>query len=145
MESPDLRVTCVDLNGRDWQNSSCVDLSPWLCAEAALVHRSTVLAARLGRHDLKPTWPLALHMPSRGSLKNLSPIPQKPGCSGRWQLIFCCCLQLMCRVCSSQEGQACSAERRSGSSRGSHRFELPGRTQRCLAQSISCRNDFVPA
>ncbi|CAE7874991.1 eryA [Symbiodinium necroappetens] len=75
MESPDLRVTCVDLNGRDWQNSSCVDLSPWLCAEAALVHRSTVLAARLGRHDLKPTWPLALHMPSRGSLKNLKARP----------------------------------------------------------------------
>lgn len=97
MESADLRVSCVDLDGRSWtpKAPSQESSSPaaFCSEEAELCSRTAsapgeddrLLAARLARSKVAPQRPLRLHMPRRGSLTNLRPVPQskraapKPG------------------------------------------------------------------
>ena len=81
----DVRVTCVDLNGKDWDkqtgSGNTDDTAAfWASVEGDLAQRSAVLAARLARSSLKAQRPLRLHMPRRGSLTNLRPVPQTPSC-----------------------------------------------------------------
>ena len=79
----DLRVTCIDLS-KDWEKvgeASGDTAAFWAPVEGDLAQRSAVLAARLARSSLKAQRPLRLHMPRRGSLTNLRPVPQKPSCT----------------------------------------------------------------
>ena len=86
METADLRVTCVDLNGKDWEKQASEGtLAFWAAIEGDLAQRSSAMVARLARSALKAQRPLRLHMPRRGSLTNLRPIPQKPSCTASFQ------------------------------------------------------------
>ena len=81
METADLPVTCVDLKDKDWEKTvGGGDAAFWASVEGDLAQRSAVLAARLARSTLKAQRPLRLHMPRRGSLTNLRPVPQTPSC-----------------------------------------------------------------
>ncbi|CAK9055131.1 unnamed protein product [Durusdinium trenchii] len=78
MEQPDLKVTCLDLNGRTWTDASAAAaVDAWPNVERDLAERGdALLAARLARSSSTASRPLRLHMPRRGSLTNLRALPQ---------------------------------------------------------------------